>query len=226
MAVSRLTLLQRDLLEAFFQREPRFFLTGGAALAGYHLGHRETADLDLFTTEARLDEGEATLQEAVRTIGASIENIQTAPDFRRRLVRRGPEAIVVDLVHERAPQGQQPKMQFGSVRVDPPEEILANKLRTLLSRAEIRDLVDVLTLERAGYRVENALALAMRKDTGLTPAQLAWVLSQLTIGDDAGIPGSLSVVQVRSFLADLITRLSRLAFPGVCPSSPPGAGTP
>ncbi len=214
---SRLSPLQRDLVETFFQRESSFFLTGGAALAGYHLGHRETADLDLFTTEARLDEGEASLQEVVRTIGALMENIQTAPDFRRRLVRRGPEAVIVDLVHERAPQGKQPKMHFGSVRVDPPEEILANKLCTLLSRAEIRDLVDVLTLEQAGYPAENALALAMRKDTGMTPAQLAWVLSQITIGDDAGIPGSLSVLEVRSFLADLIARLSRLAFPGACP---------
>lgn len=49
---SKLTQLQRDVLEAFFAREQGFFLTGGAALAGYHLGHRETLDLDLFTTDA------------------------------------------------------------------------------------------------------------------------------------------------------------------------------
>lgn len=32
---NRLTPLQRDLLEAFFAREQRLFLTGGAALAGF-----------------------------------------------------------------------------------------------------------------------------------------------------------------------------------------------
>ena len=37
-APSKLTALQRDVLEAFFQRERGFFLTGGAALAGFHLG--------------------------------------------------------------------------------------------------------------------------------------------------------------------------------------------
>ncbi len=222
MVASRLTPLQRDVLEAFFQREPRFFLTGGAALAGYHLGHRETADLDLFTTADLLADGEAALQRAVHAIGASMENIQTSPDFRRRLVRRGGEAIVVDLVYERAAQGEQPKMEFGAVRVDPPNEILANKLCTLLSRAEIRDLVDVLALEKAGHRAEKALPLAMRKDGGLTPAQLAWVLSQIGLGDNGRIPGSLSVAEVRAFLTDLITRLARLAFPATRSHDQPG----
>jgi hypothetical protein len=221
LALSRLTPLQRELLERFFQREPRFFLTGGAALAGYHIGHRETADLDLFTTADLLGDGEAALRAAVKAIAGSIENIQTSPDFRRRLVRRGGESVVVDLVHERAPQGEQPKMKFGSVQVDPPEEILANKLCTLLTRAEIRDLVDVLALERAGHRAEEALPLAMRKDGGLTSAQLAWVLSQISIGDDASIPGSLSVAEVRSFVTDLVARLTRLAFPKTQPQDQP-----
>jgi hypothetical protein len=221
LALSRLTPLQRELLERFFQREPRFFLTGGAALAGYHIGHRETADLDLFTTADLLGDGEAALRAAVKAIAGSIENIQTSPDFRRRLVRRGGESVVVDLVHERAPQGEQPKMKFGSVQVDPPEEILANKLCTLLTRAEIRDLVDVLALERAGHRAEEALPLAMRKDGGLTSAQLAWVLSQISIGDDASIPGSLSVAEVRSFVTDLVARLTRLAFPKIQPQDQP-----
>ena len=44
----RLTALQRDLLDAFFAREQRLFLTGGAALAGYDFHHRTTDELDLF----------------------------------------------------------------------------------------------------------------------------------------------------------------------------------
>ena len=217
MTSSRLTPLQRDILEAFFRRESRFFLTGGAALAGYYLGHRETADLDLFTTGDLLGDGETALRAAASEIGASIENIQTAPDFRRRLVRRGADGVVVDLVHERAPQGGEAKRQYGFVWVDPPGEILANKLCTLLSRAEPRDLVDVLALERGGLRVEEALPLAIRKDAGLTPGQLGWVLSQISIGDDAVIPGGATPSELRSFLSDLIVRLARLAFPRAAP---------
>jgi hypothetical protein len=44
----RLTQLQRDLLEAFFARETQFALAGGTALGGFHLGHRQSQDLDLF----------------------------------------------------------------------------------------------------------------------------------------------------------------------------------
>jgi len=209
----KLSPLQRDLLAEFFRLEGRFFLTGGAALAGFHLGHRATQDLDLFATSEILDDGEAALREAARRIGASLEAIRTAPDFRRRLARRGEESVIVDLVLDRTAQGDEPKLRFGDVSVDPPREILANKLCTLLSRAEIRDLVDVLALEKAGYRVEEALSLAARKDAGLTPAQLAWVLSEMQIGDDADVPGGVTPGALRSFLKDLESRLTRLAFP-------------
>lgn len=51
MRPSRLGPFQREVLEAFFRKEKRFFFTGGAALAGFRLGHRDTDDLDLFVTE-------------------------------------------------------------------------------------------------------------------------------------------------------------------------------
>jgi hypothetical protein len=204
---------QRELLEAFFRRAPAFYLTGGAALAGFYLGHRRTEDLDLFTTEEALESGEHALQEAADELGASVERLQTSPDFRRRLVRRGDESLVVDLVRERATAGQRAKVQRGIVRLDSAEEILANKLCALLSRAELRDLVDVIALERAGLRLEEVLPDAMCKDGGLTPAQLAWILSEMRIGDDARIPGGLSAAELRTELEHLIHRLTRLAVP-------------
>src|ERR671938_158582 len=48
---ARLSNLQSDFLREFFGREHDFYLTGGAALAEFYLGHRETDDLDLFTLE-------------------------------------------------------------------------------------------------------------------------------------------------------------------------------
>jgi hypothetical protein len=142
LETSKLSALQKDFLNAFFSREDRFFLTGGAALAGFHLGHRETDDLDLFT-----------------------------------------------------------------------QEILANKLCALLSRSEVRDLVDVRALELTGYRVEDALEAARLKDTGFTAGQLAWVLSEIKLGDDLVPPGGISVEVLRSYLKDLAARLARSAFP-------------
>ncbi len=50
---------QLRVLEEFFERQSRFFLTVGGALAGFHLKHRRTKDLDLFTIEDVLDQGVA-----------------------------------------------------------------------------------------------------------------------------------------------------------------------
>jgi hypothetical protein len=132
-APSKLTSLQRDVLDAFFQRERGFFLTGGAALAGFHLGHRTTDDLDLFTSQDGAFE-------------------------------RGRSA----------------------------DEILANKLTALVDRAEERDLVDVMFLERAGYSLENALAAALAKDGGCTPATIAWLLSEVSIPDGISLPAGVT----------------------------------
>ena len=174
---SRLGHFQREVLEAFFRKEQRFFLSGGAALVGFHLGHRETDDLDLFVTEDVLEEGLAALGAAVRELGAVSEEILTTPDFRRRLLRRGGESVIVDLVRERVPQVFPDKPVIAGIRVDPAEEIMANKLCTLLARAEVRDLVDLRALEGAGLGLPEALRAGAQKDRALAPAQLAWVLS-------------------------------------------------
>jgi hypothetical protein len=121
--------------------------------------------------------------------------------------------VVVDLVVERAPQLVADKPIVGAIRVDPPEEILANKLCALLGRAEIRDLVDVRALEESGLSLEPALEAGRQKDGGLTPAQLAWVLSQISIGDEARIPGGGAAADLRRYLHHLIDRLVALARP-------------
>jgi hypothetical protein len=210
---SRLTSLQVEILEAFFRREDRFYLTGGGALAGYHLGHRETHDLDLFTPTSAVEDGVRALRAAATDLGASWREVRTAPEFRRVLLSRGDDSVIVDLVYERAEQVRSDKPRYGRVRVDPAEEIFANKLCTLLGRSEIRDLVDVRALEGLGLSLTEALEAGQRKDGGLTPAQLAWVLSQITIGDGASLPGGVTPSELRDYLRGLVDRLARLARP-------------
>jgi hypothetical protein len=77
-----------------------FYLTGGAALAGFHLGHRETHDLDLFTLSASLDDATRALKTVGSEIGAALSETQTAPDFRRFIVAREGESVIVDLVFD------------------------------------------------------------------------------------------------------------------------------
>jgi hypothetical protein len=93
------------------------------------------------------------------------------------------------------------------------QAILANKLTTIVGRAEERDLVDVLFLERAGLRVEDALDAALAKDGGCTPATLAWLLSEIVIPDGATLPGGIDAGTLRAYVEDLIVRLRRAAMP-------------
>ena len=105
------------------------------------------------------------------------------------------------------------RLSVGAIRIDSPREILVNKLCALLSRSEVRDLVDIVELEKLGFSIEAALPLAAQKDAGFTPSQLAWILQQVRLGDDARIPGGASVEELRRFVASLIERLRRAAYP-------------
>jgi hypothetical protein len=213
-APSKLTALQREVLDAFFQRERGFFLTGGAALAGFHLGHRTTDDLDLFTVQqAAFERSRFVLADVAAAVGAVLDVRQDAPGFRRVVLSRGDEGLVVDLVKDVSAQLHPDKLERDRIVVDPADEILANKLTAIVGRAEKRDLIDVMLLERAGYSIEAALPAALAKDGGCTPATLAWLLSEVKIPDGIQLPAGVPPAELRTYLAELIRRLLVLAAP-------------
>lgn len=211
---SRLSPLQAEVLREFFRREPGFFLTGGGALAGFHLGHRTTDDLDLFTfDDAAFERGKFVLQDIASAMSGHLAIRQEAPGFLRAVLDRGGDAVVIDLVRDRHPQSGFDKLEREGIIIDSAAEILANKLTTLVGRAEERDLIDLLCLERAGHRIEDAVPTALAKDGGCTPATLAWLLSEVDIPDGLQLPAGVSTAELRQFVAELIVRLRRLALP-------------
>jgi hypothetical protein len=213
-APSKLTALQRDVLDAFFRRERGFFLTGGAALAGFYLGHRTTDDLDLFTSQdAAFERGRFVLADVAVALGGELHVRQDAPGFKRVVLTRGSEGLVIDLVRDVSPQLHPEKLDRDHILIDSADEILANKLTALVGRAEERDLVDVMFLERAGYSLESALAAALAKDGGCTPATLAWLLSEVTIPDGISLPAAVTPAELRAYVSALTARLLALAAP-------------
>jgi hypothetical protein len=86
--------------------------------------------------------------------------------------------VEVDAVHEALPDLEAPPAAVEGVIVESLPDLRAAKLTCLLSRREPRDLVDVLFLERAGFRPEADLELALRKDAGIDPAILAWLIAE------------------------------------------------
>ena len=155
---SKLTALQRDLLVAFFERQEGFFLTGGAALSGFYLGHRTTDDLDLFAPPgASLDDAARALSAAAISLGGTTEAVKTFPEFRRLLARRGEESCVVDLVVDRAPMLDVDKPARGRIRIDTMREIAANKPPSRLVRRFLRNTSR--PYDRPRVRTSSAVAL-------------------------------------------------------------------
>ena len=180
MSGDKLTPLQRCILKVLSGMRPPWTLTSGGALAGVHLGHRETRDLDLFwRNRAELGSLVADALGVLRADGLDAQALRTAPAFGELRVSSAGDACIVDLVAE--PFGSiappdQAVIEGATIAVDSRHELLASKLATLLERSEIRDLVDVKALLAAGLDLQAALDDAPKKDAGFSPLTLAWVL--------------------------------------------------
>jgi hypothetical protein len=143
-------------------------------------------------------------------VGAELESLQTSPDHRRYLFTRGDESTRVDFVRDRGPQ-LLPKAMREGLAMDSVEEIIANKITTLASRSEIRDIVDLYCLEQAGFRIDEHIDAALRKDAGATPATIAWLLSTLRVPER--LPGDVPRDAIVAYVRELEARLRKLAFP-------------
>ncbi len=214
---SKLTKLQKELIEAFFEGEEHFWLTGGAALAGYYLGHRQTHDVDLFgPVDADINEAAHRAEAIAKNLGAAVTRIRTTPAFVRLLVKRGDEQCEVDIVGDATPRVSPVEVK-DRIRIDSLREIAANKVAALLSRSEVRDLVDLRHLVMAGIDFDKAYQDAARKDAGLSPDTLALSLSWIPVEESRVLIADEDTETIRQFRDELIRRIRAKAFPGLEP---------
>jgi Nucleotidyl transferase AbiEii toxin, Type IV TA system len=182
-ASSRLTSLQWRILRTLSTLRPAWTLSGGGALVGFYLKHRDTRDLDLFWHgKSTLGDLPRLARDLLRADGLDVSDIQTAVSFHQFRVSLLSDSCVVDLVADPSVVLEAPHtfdVGVGEIEVDSPHEILVNKLCALLGRAELRDLVDLQQLLTKGGDLERALRDAPRKDGGFSPLTLAWVLKQM-----------------------------------------------
>lgn len=219
MSGDKLTPLQRRILRTLASVSPPWTLTGGGALAGVHLGHRVTRDLDLFwRSRGALGPLVSETVGALRTEGLEVEALRTAPAFGELRVSDGAETCVVDLVAEPFGPISPPDrvvVEGAAIAVDSRHEILASKLAALLERSEPRDLVDIRALLEAGEDLQSALLDAPRKDAGFSALTLAWVLKGTDFRPSLNALGwsGARVEELLGFRAWLIDRLTALAAP-------------
>ena len=201
-----------QLIRALQRRAPAHH-AGGAAHGGLYLSHRLSADIDLFCHEAEAVRSLVRqLPEVGRECGAEIRVVQDAGAFVRATVSVEGHALELDLVHEAVPDIEAPPPPVEGIVVESLADLRASKLTCLLSRAEPRDLVDALFLDRAGYPPEADLPLALQKDAGIDPGVLAWLIRDFPT---APLPQMLvpltesDVVRFRDELAERFRRAAR-----------------
>jgi|GEM_PF-3048243 len=218
MDISKGTLsqLQKDFLSVWFKDTADFFLTGGAVIVGFFGAPRLTRDLDLFTTNQQAFEDAANLFESIcRNIKADSHVLRKAPYYCRYIIRRKEEEIVVDLVLDKAPQiyDEKEKSESGIV-IDHAEEILVNKICSIVGRSEARDYFDIHFLWKLGHDVDRALEMAHQKDAGVDEEALLYVLSGIS-WDSFTLPGSdeSTVNDIRAFFKRWAEAISLRLFP-------------
>ncbi len=214
-----LSLVQRRALCSLASLSPAWTLTGGGALAGAWLGHRETRDLDLFFHGlSALGAATSGAVAALRATGLEVEIVRSEPTFAELRVHDDTGSVVVDLVAEPVPNVEPPRsvqIDGVAIRVDSPHEILVNKLCALLGRSELRDLVDVRALLDAGEDLRRAVEDAPKKDTGFSPLTLSWVLEHLPVARlaESAKVASDAAHALADFRSQLVSRLLALAGP-------------
>jgi len=122
------------------------------------------------------------------------------------------QTLELDIVHQALPDLAQPDV-VESVLVESLPDLRASKLTCILSRSEPRDLVDLMFLDRAGHRPELDLENAMKKDAGLDPSILAWLLKDFPVEPLPQMIDPLTIDELRDFRNGLAERLKVLAQP-------------
>jgi len=148
----------------------QFYLTGGTALAYYYLKHRQSRDLDFFTSE----EGivlpfSQQLEGYLKSKGFTCERQRGLHSFVELIVTFNKETTLIHLATDAAFRFE-PTMEFPDypgLRVDNLTDIASNKLLALFGRAALRDFIDVYFLIRKGYFSKRQLIDgAKQKDPG------------------------------------------------------------
>ena len=182
-----LTAPQREFLERFFADEtvaPRFCLVGGTALAGFHLHHRRSEDLDLFCTEpdaplGLLDDAFDLVEKITTSLGWRVDR-QGGGRRHLRLAIEIPGVEVrelrrIDLALPWAPFLEPPELH-GTVRVAALRDLALGKLIAAAERPalELKDVVDLHALEGVpGIRLVDLVDRARVISPRFSPLELA-----------------------------------------------------
>lgn len=152
----------------------RFYLTGGTALAGFHLHHRRSEDLDFFSEEECDLMALTTFLRTIREdVGFAREDLQQS--FNRNLIflHFPDEILKLEFTYFPFPRIEQGSREYG-VRIDSLLDIAVNKLFTIYQQARARDYIDLYCIrQEKNWSIDDLLPHARAKfDWHIDPLQL------------------------------------------------------
>lgn len=185
MSLPVLNSLQEDILNMFSSicDSENFYFTGGSALAHFYLKHRKSNDLDFFTsTEELIVPFSFALQKTLDEKSVKLERKRAFKSFVEiEAERRGEYTLIHICCDSPYRLGDIKKFsQYPNLNVDNLDDIAANKILALFSRATFRDFVDIYFLVKKKYFNENDLIeKAQKKDPGFDVYWLGVALGRM-----------------------------------------------
>lgn len=172
-----LTELQRRVARIVLERspDPDLALAGGAALISLGMVDRGTTDLDFFTTSAGIEGMLDAIEASLVGEELAVERQQVTPTFVRLVVSGNGERCQVDVAQDSRVMSVAPGPLGPTIA---PEELAADKVLALFSRAVGRDFVDVYFLAQR-FGKERLLEFAREKDRGFQEGAFAQMLGAI-----------------------------------------------
>jgi predicted nucleotidyltransferase component of viral defense system len=164
--------VQEAILKNFseVQDSQQFYLTGGTALSYFYLKHRQSNDLDFFTSEEEIILAfSGHLETRLKTKGFECLRQRGFHSFVELVVTFDQETTLIHLALDSAFRFEQTKTfpNFPDLRVDDLTDIASNKLLALFGRATLRDFIDVYFLINNGdFTKDQLMDRAKQKDPG------------------------------------------------------------
>jgi Nucleotidyl transferase AbiEii toxin, Type IV TA system len=159
-----------------------FFLTGGTALSVFYLFHRTSEDLDFFTINyAELANVSDMLR---RTYQDNLSIIQSSPMFLSCLINGVKVDFVIDPMSETNEPYDYTLKTGKTLKLDLIDNISSNKLTAMVSRFEIKDMIDFYFISKAFWNHSKTIFMecyerARKKEALLDdPAAAAYQLEQ------------------------------------------------
>lgn len=138
----------------------RFYLTGGTALAQFHLRHRLSEDLDFFSEEEFSPYLiQAFVKKLIKILNLTNTEYRVQLGLHIFLLHRGKNVLKVDFNYYPFLRVDK-KLHYQKLEVDSLRDIAINKLQTIATKPRTRDFIDLYCIiQKTGWTIQE-----LRKD--------------------------------------------------------------